>query len=1216
MYKKNNNKSFMSSTNSMSSTSSSTYQPELYAINIDSGMVVQCRDKHFKESLTFEKYNDTDIVDCIKINFNYIFEKFEECIPILLSISTNINIIDIILSAYFSLDTPIWNSILTLDPLYNYPINIKSLKRLESTLTLKSLQANLISKYYNSETLARIIQHLSDTFNSRIEYIVDSADKNQLVNRTLHVLQQLNSDSPTEYVELLTSNLSSDYIAGDVWDVGDIGTSASTESPSASTPRLLTLSEFLEFEIKFYGKTTSPTIMVVGDKTDMLDLENNDRTTNAKLLSTVTLTTPTAALLSELGSNDKIIFEEPSNKQLSRKYMHYTQIKKILISEGYNEDSTQKSSKSFIEKLLKSKTIVKKLEDVGGEEDTIIETDNTYNFNYIEYYEEGCNPSLTRSRVLQSDAIELTHDTTEPITDFVKSQNPKNTNKLAKYLFELMDLMDDYRREHALTKKEYLKRLEDNHRKTIAENDTDSKKTVLYDWQKNMVSHMHSGESVFVNTPTSGGKTFVCKYAFSKKALMSKERYTNAYSEHAVDVVYVGPTFHLALQFYSDIIKKFADVSFVTGICNYIVPNSRFYVGTPNELLTYFESRDTVYGMGIFDEIHTISLDTEYMKEHTRAWSINKLFERCKKQVIALSATINSEDVEILQLHVLRACKLNNIHRMYRIIQTVRHINVVHMHFNGESITPIASSTQLTTEVPVTAHNTYNFFTKLKTGGYLPAFLFEESEDACYNNFVNYVNYIENHSEIYGSPWHALHSSFHSEIIEFGESCQAFSQLVETEKDKKIGVLIRDRNNLVSRIQLKIEQAIDYCKFSPEYPRDLYVDSNGVPNLVHSLQSQLNNLLKSNRDQAGKQGNSVESVPMTCEGVPEFFTVYQPEDNKNELLNLSNVLSEVFVKKTTKNKNNVLLRRVREELYVLCACEKLRLKENKELFKLLSKALKYGISIILPTIPFVIQYQIFKLLKNTKSGLKLVFISKSMAIGVNYPVKTVVCRYSKLTEVNISDYLQTTGRAGRKGFDMGGAYSIAWNINNVVNISLPRLKLVSTTYNIVNSYSKDYYNKIIRLEEFSKEFLKAGDMHVLLDHIDHKKSVLSRLAIEEINRRILYCIEKLMNILFDNNMFVEDSSAIIIRIYNLLIGVIPSHYSENAYSHSTKISDYKTILQELYIKIYYREMPLLLWFITVLHRMLQIAQYRQMRLVKVGVMDEVDAEDSDDDLEC
>lgn len=1202
--KKNNN---MSST---SSTISTVYQTELYAINIDSGMVVQCKDKHFKESLTFEKYNDTDIVDCIKNNFNYIFENFEQCIPIILSISTNINIIDILLNEYFSLDAPIWNSVLTMDPLYNYPINIKSFKKLENSISLKSVQAKLISRYYSSETLVRIIQQLSDTFNSRIKYIIDSTEKTQLVNRTLHVIQQLDSSEPTEYVELVTSNLSSDYIAGDVWDVSE-------ELPASIPEGILTLSEFLDFEIKFYSKTVAPVSMLVGEKTDMLDLENNDKTTTAKLLSTVTLTTPTAALLSELGSNDKIIFEEPSNKQLSRKYMHYTQIKKILISEGYNEDSTQKSSKSFIEKLLKSKTIVKKLEGLDAEDEVSTSNlDNTYNFNYIEYYEEGCNASLTRTRVLHADTLAVVSETTEPITDFIKSQNPKNLNKLAKYLFELMDLMDDYRKEYALTKKEYLKRLEDNHRKTIAENDTDSKKTVLYDWQKNMVSHMHSGESVFVNTPTSGGKTFVCKYAFSKKALMSKERYTNAYSEHAVDVVYVGPTFHLALQFYSDIIKKFADVSFVTGICNYIVPNSRFYVGTPNELLTYFESRNTVYGMGIFDEIHTISLDTEYMKEHTRAWSINKLFERCKKQVIALSATINSEDVEGLQLHVLRACKLNNIHRMYRIIQSVRHINVLSMHYTGESIEPITRTTQLTTEVPVTACNTYNFFTKLKTGGYLPAFLFEESEDACYNNFVNYVNYIEMHSEIYGAPWNALHSSFHDEIIAFGDACQAFSHLVETEKDKKIGVLIRDRNNLVSRIQLKIEQAIEYCKFSPEYPRDLYVDANGVPNLVHSLQSQLNNLLKSNRDQAGKQGNSVESIPLACEGVPEFFTVYQPEDNKNELLNLSNVLSEVFVKKTTKNKSNVLLRRVREELYVLCACEKIRLKENKDLFKLLSKALKYGISIILPTIPFVIQYQIFKLLKNTKSGLKLVFISKSMAIGVNYPVKTVVCRYSKLTEVNISEYLQTTGRAGRKGFDMGGAYSIAWNINNVVNISLPRLKLISTSYNIVNSYSKDYYNKIIRLESFSKEFLKVGDMHVLLDHIDHKKSMLSRLVIEGLNKRILECIEKLMNILFDNNMFVEDSSAIILRIYNLLIGVIPSHYSENAYSHSTKISDYKNILQELYIKIYYREMPMLLWFITVLHRMLQIAQYRQMRLVKVGVLDEIEAEDSDEDQEC
>ena len=101
--------------------------------------------------------------------------------------------------------------------------------------------------------------------------------------------------------------------------------------------------------------------------------------------------------------------------------------------------------------------------------------------------------------------------------------------------------------------------------------------------------------------------------------------------------------------------------------------------------------------------------------------------------------------------------------------------------------------------------------------------------------------------------------------------------------------------------------------------------------------------------------------------------------------------------------------------------------ETKSILRLMDTALLFGFGILIPNMPFSVQYQVLKMLN--KKELDIVFVSKSMSMGVNYPAKTCIIRAPSLQQINICEIIQMKGRAGRVGLITDPvAYSVTWNI--------------------------------------------------------------------------------------------------------------------------------------------------------------------------------------------
>ena len=108
---------------------------------------------------------------------------------------------------------------------------------------------------------------------------------------------------------------------------------------------------------------------------------------------------------------------------------------------------------------------------------------------------------------------------------------------------------------------------------------------------------------------------------------------------------------------------------------------------------------------------------------------------------------------------------------------------------------------------------------------------------------------------------------------------------------------------------------------------------------------------------------------------------------------------------------------------------------------LLLVGLEFGVALILPSIPFVAQYEMLRLL--SKRSIKVIFTSQSMSMGVNYPVRSAIIRAPTGNDIDVMMYMQMSGRAGRRRLD-DRAFVVAWNVHNAATANLstfPRIVL-------------------------------------------------------------------------------------------------------------------------------------------------------------------------------
>jgi len=119
----------------------------------------------------------------------------------------------------------------------------------------------------------------------------------------------------------------------------------------------------------------------------------------------------------------------------------------------------------------------------------------------------------------------------------------------------------------------------------------------------------------------------------------------------------------------------------------------------------------------------------------------------------------------------------------------------------------------------------------------------------------------------------------------------------------------------------------------------------------------------------------------------------------------------------------------RKKMISIGTGENLNEKDIDQVLDVILRGLKFGVGLVLPNLPCVIQFQLMDMMK--KKNISVLFASRSMSIGVNYPIRSAVIMATEgeWCSYPVSTLLQMAGRCGRRGKDTEGNL-IFWGISN------------------------------------------------------------------------------------------------------------------------------------------------------------------------------------------
>ena len=350
-------------------------------------------------------------------------------------------------------------------------------------------------------------------------------------------------------------------------------------------------------------------------------------------------------------------------------------------------------------------------------------------------------------------------------------------------------------------------------------------------------------------------------------------------------------------------------------------------------------------------------------------------------------------------------------------------------------------------------------------------------------------------------------------------------------------------------------------------------------------------------------------MPNICSGVGSYFKLSKTKYNS------------IFHQLATSNPD---IKEEYNEMLDLTFAEKARSDDIKNIFMLMDKGLHYGIGILLPNMPFCVQYQILKMFDSKE--LENVFVSKSMAMGVNFPARTCVIRSPDIeNDLNVREVLQMKGRAGRRGlFTDEFALSICWNVKNTYNISMDTLPLIQ--YPKIDENDR----KGILIKNAELDGMTISKIRITVSNSENLKEISEQLV--QIDKKIEIAKKKYENdedsgfekkiteknkatkaeTMIDNRSLLTSIKVVVetigadldlddnrikdlIKRINLISSnTITSELKENAYLWTEEINNIKYGLQELHTTLHKRQCLELLDYISILYVLIHRVSMRYL----------------------
>ncbi len=559
----------------------------------------------------------------------------------------------------------------------------------------------------------------------------------------------------------------------------------------------------------------------------------------------------------------------------------------------------------------------------------------------------------------------------------------------------------------------------------------------LDEWQAQAIDHILHGRSVAIFGPTSGGKTYLVKYAI------------NEIRNHVRRAIFVAPTFHLALQTYADIQATYTGfpASLITDKMNEHHRESWIYVGTAECLLNFLTHTGEKFEIGIFDEVHSLNQDT--FTDAKRIEATHSLMAMCNRQVVALSATVAPDDIPRVVGYLQDRCRIAEVIPITYSQRAVPQHVYIH---NGKGIVPLEKLKSRTMAAPnYSPAAMFKLILTMRAFGMFPTLLFG-MQNMSFQAFVDLITHIEQEEAKEYARYHRAARSINPFIEEYNKAVSEFREktganTLSKESQKVCEQLLQHRETLLVSVLEKVKDEIrashtiveeadevPYAVPLPEWNKGVHVEGVDWSDEDYVPSVELVDLC----DLFKCYDTSLDLRPLVPEPLP-----YVPE-TKGSFFRFGSNTHHVF-NDMREGRKTEQIDKFKGVMTKMAEAEGLSERQMWKFVDFIGRGLDFGICALLKEFPFFIQYQILEMMKD--KSLAAIFASESMSMGINYPLRSVVVFSPELIDVPVSHLLQMAGRCGRRGLDKK-SFVVFWGIRNALDAAVETISFPDEDYDL------------------------------------------------------------------------------------------------------------------------------------------------------------------------
>ena len=668
------------------------------------------------------------------------------------------------------------------------------------------------------------------------------------------------------------------------------------------------------------------------------------------------------------------------------------------------------------------------------------------------------------------------------------------------------------------------------------------------EWQLNIIKHVYRNESVILKAPTSSGKTFIAMSAgiFHKK------------------VLYVCPAKPVAYQVGAHFIHMGYKVHFlVDNQSNYSYDSkTNIFIGTPKEIENKLLLIGNNFDYAVFDEIHNLNKEDD-----------GDIYENITKLIncnfLALSATVRN--IDFLKDYFQR---INPAKEIKYIEYNERFINQQRWLWDGKNIRKIhpmcafesMNEQYMNNKIPYTPNDCALLWEKMESTfeGIIDE-IDEYSPDEFFEKKLITLNDCKRYEQFLKEKLIELNQKYPTQVKSvfnhFNSPQPANKDIIRFIQQAKKGDMLpmlmfhtneKECKNIFDTIYtlLDKQEKEDYPYHYDilEKKQEIYIDfKNKRENYKSSIKVSSTNPEYEIKNKMEIFDSREKDSYITF--MSEYYQSKLNEIKKNQLpnhilrkqeRNLTNEMNiflsnpdfcyqDVFQKhrdfiftKSNQPMDANTIREVRREIKKTLG---IKIPYESPLFQML----KRGIGLYIENMPDEYNWILQKLLSLKEIGI--VISDRTLCLGIDLPVRSSCFLGINGGNFSQEDYLQMSGRAGRRGMDTRGNVIFYGDINylSLMRGELPEIK--GNTRSIYSMYSVHQSSDRLFQNMINKE-RKRIDVQPLIINDKNKKLVWDLRRFRNCNLLLdkLHTIEKELY-----NMNVNDREIFLFQVFSKLI---------------------------------------------------------------------------------